>query len=176
MRSIADLVEAQVDPLLEPLREQTVMVDGRTPILALAFLDRCAVVERDGIRQLISFKRLFIEPERLHWGRRESWTASERHQRSRDRRRRARLMQIPAQQGVQWSEIKTECGGDRAWFVAVFRKYEGQPTDAKDVHGRVVTVSVASFAQHLGINRVTFARWVKKTDKRLDEQKFVELG
>lgn len=62
---------------------------------------------------------------------------------------------------IRWSEIEAECGGYRAGFVAVFRKYEGQLTDEKDAYGRPVKVTAASFAKHLGIATSTFDRWLK---------------
>jgi hypothetical protein len=61
---------------------------------------------------------------------------------------------------ITWSEIETECGDYRAGFVAIFRKYEGQPTDEKTEQGRPVKVTVASFARHAGIAERTFRRWV----------------
>jgi hypothetical protein len=63
---------------------------------------------------------------------------------------------------ITWSEIESECGNYRAGFVAVFRRYEGQPTDEKDARGRIVRVSMASFARHLGIDKMTFSRWVRR--------------
>lgn len=62
---------------------------------------------------------------------------------------------------VQWSQIVAECDGYRAGFVAVFRQYEGQPTDERDGAGRIVKVTVNSFAAHVGIHSETFRRWTK---------------
>jgi transposase-like protein len=63
---------------------------------------------------------------------------------------------------IKWSEIETECDGYRAGFVAIFKKYEGQPTDEKDEQGRTVKVSPSSFARHAGIPERTFRRWVEQ--------------
>jgi hypothetical protein len=62
---------------------------------------------------------------------------------------------------VTWDQIAAECDGYRAGFVAVFRAYEGMPTDETDAYGRVVKVTVTSFAEHVGIPRQTFQRWIK---------------
>ena len=67
-------------------------------------------------------------------------------------------------EGVKWSEIVAECGDFRAGFVSVFRKYEGQPTDERDRQNRVVKVTAASFARHMGIGETTFKDWIKKQD------------
>jgi len=64
---------------------------------------------------------------------------------------------------VVWKDIVAECGGYREGFVAVFRKYEGQPTDEKDAQNHVVKVTAASFARHMGIPTNTFRTWVKKS-------------
>lgn len=63
---------------------------------------------------------------------------------------------------IKWGDILAECGNYRDGFVAIFRQYEGQPTDEKDAQGRVVKVTASSFAQHLGIDKMTFSRWVKR--------------
>ncbi len=62
---------------------------------------------------------------------------------------------------ITWDQITAECDGYRAGFVAVFRKYEGQPTDEKDGAGRVVKVTSDAFARHVGIPRSTFQQWVR---------------
>jgi transposase-like protein len=62
---------------------------------------------------------------------------------------------------VTWDEITAECDGYRAGFVAVFRMYDGQPTDEKDAQGRTVKVTATSFARHVGVEESTFRRWVK---------------
>lgn len=64
---------------------------------------------------------------------------------------------------IRWADIEAECGGYRAGFVAVFRKYEGRPTDKKDGQGRTVKVTQRSFAEHFGISSSSFARWVRQT-------------
>lgn len=63
---------------------------------------------------------------------------------------------------IRWTEIEAECDGYREGFVAIFRKYEGQPTDEKDAQGRTVKVSQSSFARHAGIPESTFKDWVKQ--------------
>jgi hypothetical protein len=63
---------------------------------------------------------------------------------------------------VTWDQITAECDGYRAGFVAVFRKYEGEPTDEKDGQGRTIKVTAASFARHNGIGERSFQRWVKE--------------
>lgn len=55
---------------------------------------------------------------------------------------------------IQWSAIVAECGNYKAGFVAVFRKYEGEATDDG------TKVSQRTFADHMGIPRETFRRWV----------------
>lgn len=62
---------------------------------------------------------------------------------------------------ITWTEIMTECGNYREGFVAIFRRYEGQPTDEKDSRGRVVAVTMASFCRHMGLEQTTFRRWTK---------------
>ena len=64
---------------------------------------------------------------------------------------------------VQWSQIEAECGDFREGFVAIFRKYEGFPTDENDERGRTVKVTQASFARHVGVPENTFRDWVKTT-------------
>lgn len=61
---------------------------------------------------------------------------------------------------VKWSQIEAECDSYREGFVAVFRNYEGLPTDEKDAQGRTVKVTASSFARHAGIDERTFRRWV----------------
>lgn len=77
---------------------------------------------------------------------------------------------------VKWHEIEAECGGYREGFVAVFRRYEGQPTDEKDGAGRIVKVTAASFARHVGIPRQTFEEWVKRdgAGRRLHRDRTLE--
>jgi hypothetical protein len=62
---------------------------------------------------------------------------------------------------VRWGDIVAECGNYRDGFVAVFRQYEGQATDERDGSNRVVKVTVTSFAEHVGVDRHAFARWVR---------------
>lgn len=62
---------------------------------------------------------------------------------------------------VSWSQIKAECGDFRAGFVRTYRKYQGKPTDERDGQNRVVKVSMASFARHMGIAESTFHEWVR---------------
>jgi hypothetical protein len=69
---------------------------------------------------------------------------------------------------VQWSQIEAECDGYREGFVAIYRKYEGFPTDEKDGQGRTVNVTVRSFAEHVGIPERTFRRWVTKSATSAD--------
>jgi hypothetical protein len=64
---------------------------------------------------------------------------------------------------VTWSQIEAECGDYREGFVAIYRKYEGMPTDEKDAQGRAVKVTMASFARHMKIPERTFMDWVSKT-------------
>jgi hypothetical protein len=70
---------------------------------------------------------------------------------------------------ITWSEIIGECGNYKAGLVAVFRKYEGLPTDERDGRG-TVKVTQESFARHMGIPIQTFRDWVK----RATSTKFVE--
>lgn len=65
---------------------------------------------------------------------------------------------------IMWSQIEAECGNFREGFVAIFRKYEGQPTDEKDGANRIVKVTIASFAHHMGIPKETFRDWVSRSD------------
>ncbi len=69
---------------------------------------------------------------------------------------------------IKWEQIETECGDYRSGFVATFRKYEGQPTDETDDRGRIVKVTVASFARHAGIPRITFHDWVRRSKVSID--------
>lgn len=62
---------------------------------------------------------------------------------------------------VQWNQIVGECGDYREGFVRTFRRYEGRATDEGDGQGRVVKVTMASFARHTGIPEQTFRRWIK---------------
>lgn len=71
-----------------------------------------------------------------------------------------------ANQTIPWSLIEAEAGGYKAGFVAIFRKYEGQATDERDGAGRVVKVTVASFARHFGIDRLVFDGWVRRDEGR----------
>ena len=64
---------------------------------------------------------------------------------------------------VTWNEISEECGDYKAGFIAVFRKYEGEPTDAKDARGRTIKVSVNSFCEHMKIPDKTFREWLRKS-------------
>ena len=64
---------------------------------------------------------------------------------------------------VKWSEIEQECREYRSGFVATFQRYEGDSTDEKDKQGRVVKVTVSSFAQHMGIPEATFRGWIAKS-------------
>jgi hypothetical protein len=66
--------------------------------------------------------------------------------------------------GQDEDQIVAECDGYRAGFVAVFPKYEGQPTDDLDGQGRPLKVSRVTFARHLGISNVAFGRWVEKAE------------
>lgn len=77
---------------------------------------------------------------------------------------------------ISWSEIEAECGNYREGFVAVFRKYEGQPTDEKDAQGRTVKVTVKSFSRHAGIPDSTFRGWVRSAGAALlpDPVRFAE--
>jgi len=62
---------------------------------------------------------------------------------------------------VTWDRITAECDGYRAGFVAVYRKYQGEPTDEVDGSNRVIKVTAQSFADHSGIAASTFKRWLK---------------
>jgi hypothetical protein len=64
---------------------------------------------------------------------------------------------------IKWSQIEAECGDFREGFVATFRKYEGQPTDEIDARGGRVTVTMSSFARHVGIAKTTFNEWANET-------------
>jgi len=65
---------------------------------------------------------------------------------------------------VAWADIVAECGNYKDGFVAVFRRYEGETTDEKDGRGAWLKVSQNSFADHMGIARETFKRWVRNFD------------
>jgi hypothetical protein len=69
---------------------------------------------------------------------------------------------------IRWSEIEAEAQGFRQGLVALFRKYEGQPTDQKDGQGRVVKVTPRSFAEHMGIGEKTFRIWLRKSETGSD--------
>lgn len=71
---------------------------------------------------------------------------------------------------VQWSQIEAECDGYREGFVAIFRKYEGLPTDEKDAQGRIVKVTATSFARHLGIEESTFRRWTRTGIEKIQDR------
>lgn len=71
---------------------------------------------------------------------------------------------------VTWSAIEAECGDFREGFVAVFRKYEGQPTDELDKQGRAVKVTMRSFARHIGVAETTFRTWVRERGRRADDR------
>jgi hypothetical protein len=66
---------------------------------------------------------------------------------------------------ITWDQITAECDGYRAGFVAVFRKYEGEPTDEDDAQGRPLKVSQRTFSEHLGIGRSTFHQWIRKEER-----------
>jgi len=68
---------------------------------------------------------------------------------------------------IKWAKIEAECGGYREGFVAIFRKYEGQKTDERDAQGRIVKVTVTSFARHVGVPVPTFRRWVKMIKRNM---------
>lgn len=75
---------------------------------------------------------------------------------------------------IKWSQIEAECGDYRAGFVATFRKYEGRDTDERDASNRIVKVTTASFARHLGVSANTFAAWVKAADQEVDAARRVD--
>ena len=80
---------------------------------------------------------------------------------------------------IKWSEIIAQCGNYREGFVAIFRQYEGQATDEKDGAGRVVKVTMNSFAEHMSIPSATFRRWVINStgdQRRGDERDRVAEG
>src|SRR3954463_9801011 len=62
---------------------------------------------------------------------------------------------------IRWSEIVAECGNYKSGFVAVFKSHKDKETDERDPQGRPLKVSINSFADHMGIPRETFKRWVK---------------
>lgn len=63
---------------------------------------------------------------------------------------------------ITWNEIAAECTAFRSGLVAVFKRYEGEPTDERDASGRVVKVTATSFAAHMGIAKRTFHNWVQR--------------
>jgi hypothetical protein len=63
---------------------------------------------------------------------------------------------------IKWTEIEAECGDYKAGFVATYEKYKGQETDETDKSNRPVTVTVASFARHVGIPERTFGGWLDR--------------
>jgi hypothetical protein len=63
---------------------------------------------------------------------------------------------------ISWSDIEAECCGFREGLVATFRKYEGMETDERDAANRVVKVTMASFARHMGVAEGTFNDWVSR--------------
>lgn len=65
---------------------------------------------------------------------------------------------------VTWKQIDGELDGYRVGFVAVFRKYEGQPTDKHDAQGRPMKVSAHTFAAHIKVDTHTFRRWIKNAE------------
>jgi hypothetical protein len=64
---------------------------------------------------------------------------------------------------INWNDIITECGDYKEGFVAVFRRYENQPTDERDALGRTVKVTARSFAVHMGIDPSVFRNWLKNS-------------
>jgi hypothetical protein len=63
---------------------------------------------------------------------------------------------------TRWADIVTECGNYKAGFVAIYLSHINEKTDEKDKYGRVVTVTEASFARHMGIPQQTFHDWVER--------------
>ena len=65
---------------------------------------------------------------------------------------------------ITWAEIEAEIEAEitnyRDIFVAVFRKYDGQPTDEFDGNNRRVVVTARSFARLMRIPKDTFRRWL----------------
>src|SRR5437016_1945339 len=64
---------------------------------------------------------------------------------------------------ITWAEITTEIQEDedyRQVLVRIFRKYEGQETDERDKSNRVIKVTAAAFARHMGIPKQTFDHWL----------------
>jgi transposase-like protein len=76
---------------------------------------------------------------------------------------------------IRWSEIEAECGGFRDGFVGTFRKYEGQDTDEKDARGRTVTVTMHSFARHMGIDKETFRRWARNLAQSVQPERRTQM-
>jgi hypothetical protein len=68
---------------------------------------------------------------------------------------------------ITWAEIEAEAeaSGYRERLVAVFRKYENEETDERDKYNRPVRVTVASFADHMGVPRTTFQYWEKMVSR-----------
>lgn len=64
---------------------------------------------------------------------------------------------------ICWEDIVEEVqehAGYREALVRVFRRYEGQDTDERTAQNHIVKVTVASFARHFGIPKMTFHNWV----------------
>lgn len=66
---------------------------------------------------------------------------------------------------VRWADIKSEYQtletGFRERVVRLYEKYAGQETD-EVVRGKALTVSVNSFAKHLGLSQRTLQNWVSQ--------------
>lgn len=62
---------------------------------------------------------------------------------------------------IEWATIVAECDSFRDGFVAVFRKYEGQPTDERTAQNHIVKVTAKTFAEHMNIPVQTFRDWLK---------------
>src|SRR5215471_17083995 len=58
-----------------------------------------------------------------------------------------------------WSDIVAECGKYKDRFVSTYLSYAGE--HALEDDGRVTVVSERTFAEHNGIPRETFRRWLK---------------
>src|SRR5215216_6256054 len=73
---------------------------------------------------------------------------------------------------ITWSEIEAEAdaSGYRERLVAVFRKYEGQPTDETTEQGHIVKVTMTSFARHMGIPDTTFRHWLDIANRAVSDQ------
>ncbi len=63
--NLADLLRDARDQ--EPARNQWAILDGETKVLVLACLERTAVVELDGERQLVRHERLDVDAATLNW-------------------------------------------------------------------------------------------------------------